>query len=129
MHTGQQFTCGRKKNSESYRYTHSNTCKRWNEYETDSKRMENVHRLRTEVERNTNGFWTDNERLMNGNEMERAILLNGQETGICFRAYHTVLLEKLFPFCYCCTFLKRVIICVPFRFITILRFVSFAACV
>ena len=49
----------------------------------------------------------------------------------------TVRLEKLFPFCYRCTFLKR---CdrlrsvpfyyrSPFRVITVLRFVSFAACV
>ena len=50
---------------------------------------------------------------------------------------YTVRLEKLFPFCYRCTFLKR---CdrlrsvpfyyrSPFRVITVLRFVSFATCV
>ena len=49
----------------------------------------------------------------------------------------TVRLEKKFPFCYHCTFLKR---CdrlrsvpfyyrSPFRFITDVRFASFAACV
>ena len=49
----------------------------------------------------------------------------------------TVCLEKLFPFCYRCTFLKRcdrlhsVSFCYrsPFCFITVLRFVSFSACV
>ena len=60
------------------------------------------------------------------NEMERTYMYT------C-----TVRLEKLFPFCYRCTFLKR---CdrlrsvlfyyrSPFRVITVLRFVSFAACV
>ena len=63
-----------------------------------------------------------------------------------YKSLHTVFpgssatyarLEKLFPFCYRCTFLKR---CdrsrsvpfyyhSPFRFITVLCFVSFSACV
>ena len=58
-------------------------------------------------------------------------------TGFCNTYYIcTVRLEKLFPFCYHCTFLKRCdrLRSVPFyyrslfRLITVLRFVSFAAC-
>ena len=64
-------------------------------------------------------------------------LATSAESSYILQRRVTARLENFFPFCYCCTFLKR---CdrlrsvpfyyrSPFRFITILRFVSFAACV
>ena len=48
-----------------------------------------MHGLRTKVERNANGFLTDNEQLMNGNGMKQVVPLNGQEKGRFFFV-HTV---------------------------------------
>ena len=70
-------------------------------------------------------------------EVEAEVYVGGRVYDTTIYHTYTVRLEKLFPFCSRCTFLKWCdrLHSVPFyyrslfRFITVLRFVSFAVCV